>query len=291
MAVVAVDRSFDSTQKRTWQARWGERLELVDTDTGSIPFSEVDLLVHGAAVTASPEEAGQTPEENFRANLDPVLEMLEWAERQSIRRALFLSSSAVFRETQPGPVEETSLTSPLGIYAVSKQATENLLETLKTIYGRDVAAVRLSNIYGPGEQQRPTRPRISLVGQMVREAQEKGRLVVYTQDTAREWTFAADVGRAICRLVQQPVLEHHLYHAASGQVLKPVEVAYAIQAVCPDVHVDVRDGVDPDSPPVTRMGYLSSERLRQKTGFSDWTPFVDGLKQVIDWQPIPESML
>ena len=279
--VVAVDRTFGGALRRAWE-RWGDRVLLVESDVADMPPVEVDALVHGAAVTASPEEAGLSPEENFRANLMPVLDALEWAKQQGARRFVFLSSTAVYRATSPGPVSETLTASPLGVYAVAKYATESLIETLRAVYGRDAAVARLSNIYGPAERARPTRPRMSVVGRMIRAALETGILVVYRDDPARDWTYAPDVGRAIHRMLTCPVLPHYLYHVAPGQTLTPVEIAEAVRSLLPQVRLDVRSGVDPDAPSLTRRGTLSAERLRQEVGFDDWTPFEDGIARIID---------
>jgi nucleoside-diphosphate-sugar epimerase len=281
--VIGIDRRLDEPLQQIW-THWGDRLKLVECDVVDMPSFAVDAVVHGAAVTAGPEDTGQSPEENFRTNLEPTLAALEWAAAHGARRFVFLSSSAVFRETPPGTVVETMAASPLGLYAVAKQAAENLIETLRVVYGRDAVVVRLSNIYGPGERARPTRPRMSGVGSMVQTALETGHLVVYRDDPARDWTFAPDVGRAICRLLVKPVLAHHLYHVASGQTFTPMEIAAVIQSLLPAVRLDLRDGTDPNTMPLTRRGTLSAERLRQDTGFVDWTPFLEGLRQVIDWE-------
>jgi nucleoside-diphosphate-sugar epimerase len=86
--VVAVDRTFDGALRRSWE-RWGDRLRLVESEVADMPPVEADAIVHGAAVTASPEEAGQSPEANFRANLSPALDALEWAKRHGARRFVF----------------------------------------------------------------------------------------------------------------------------------------------------------------------------------------------------------
>lgn len=236
--VIAVDRTFDNSLRQEWES-WGSRLNLIESGVEYLPPLHADAVVHGAAVTASPEEIGQSPEENYRANLIPTLEALEWARQQLVRQFLFISSSTVYRETLPGPVSETLPTSPLGLYAVAKQAAESLIETLRAEYGRDAAVVRLSNIYGPAEQMRPTRPRVSLVGNMIQAALRTGKLVVYRDSPARDWTYAPDVGKAICQMLACPVLPHHLYHVASGQTLTPIEIAHTIQSLLPHVRLEI----------------------------------------------------
>ncbi|MEW6579971.1 MAG: NAD(P)-dependent oxidoreductase [Chloroflexota bacterium] len=282
-AVVAADWAFDPDLRATWAELPAERLTLVEGDLASLPPLAVEAVVHAAAVTAGPDESGQMPEENFRANLEPALAVLAWAARQGVRRTVLLSSSAVFRATRPGLVDETLPPSPYGLYAVAKLALEGLAETLRGQHGRDVIAARLSNLYGPGEIARPTRPRLSLVGRMVRDAVERGAVAVYQDEPPRDWTFVPDVGEAIVRLLECPALRHALYHVAAGQVLAPGDIAATIRQMLPGVRVEWKAGPEPGATPLTRQGTLVSERLRAETGFAAWTPFANGLQQVIDW--------
>jgi UDP-glucose 4-epimerase len=278
--VVAVERAFDTSLK----AAWAGRVELLEADVSQLPSLTVDCLIHGAAVTANPEQAGQTPEANFRANVEPVLAALEWSERRGVGRAIFISSGAVYRETQPGPVYESDPALPTGIYAVAKHTMERLVETLNGLYGRDVVAVRLSNIYGPGEQPRASRPRISLIGSMIHEALETGCITVPAYESARDWTFAPDIGRAICAILEVPRLPNSLYNMASERAASPLEIADMIRSFLPGVDLAIETVLAPEKSPVTRRGYLSSEQLRRDIGFADWTDLSEGLRQTVEWQ-------
>jgi UDP-glucose 4-epimerase len=286
--VIATDRHFAPPLRQHWLSRWAARLTLFENDVLDLPPQEVDAIVHAAAITAGPEESGLTPEGHFRANVEPALRLLEWA---GGRRVIFLSSSAVFRATAPGPVTETMTPAPLGLYAVSKLAVEYLLETLREQYGRDVVTARLSNIYGPGETARPTRPRLSLVTRLVMEALREGRLTVWRDDPPRDWTYAPDVGRALVRLLDAPALRHSLYHVAAEQTLTPLQIAEAIRRWLPQATLDVRDGVSPEGQGLTRRGTLSSARLRDELGEIRWTPFEEGIEAVIAWQRRAEVAL
>lgn len=280
--VTALDRAFDADLRREWPDRWAARVALVEAEAGDIPPAPVDALIHAAALTASPEEAGCSAEDHVRANLEPLLAVLEWAHEAGVRRVIFVSSSAVFRATPPGRVDERQLAAPLGLYAVAKHAAENLIETLREDFGRDVVSVRLSNVYGPRERVRASRPRLSLIARMVGDALNKGKVIVYLADPAREWTFAPDIGRALIALLEAPACQHSLYHVASGHVLAPREIARAIGALLPGVQIEERPGTDPTIPPLTRRGYLNSERLRHETGFDRWTPLEQGLRATIE---------
>ncbi|GAB4410555.1 MAG: NAD(P)-dependent oxidoreductase [Anaerolineae bacterium] len=286
--VIATDRHFAPPLRQRWLNRWAARLTLFENDVLDLPPQDADAIVHAAAITAGPEESGLTPEGYFRANVEPALRLLEWA---GGRRVIFLSSSAVFRATAPGPVTETMIPAPLGLYAVSKLAVEYLLETLREQYGRDVVTARLSNIYGPGEVSRPTRPRVSLVARLVTEALREGHLTVWRDDPPRDWTYAPDVGRALVSLLDAPVLRHPLYHVAAEQTLTPLQIAEAIRRRLPQVTLAVREGASPEGQSLTRRGTLSSARLRDELGEIRWTPFEEGIGTVIEWQRRAEVAL
>ncbi len=282
--VIAADRAFDAQLMDSLRTEWRGRMTLLETDAAHLPAVDVNALVHGAAITASPEESGQTPEDHFRANMNPLLTMLEWSARNQVRRAIFLSSSAVYRQTMSGTVHETMLPHPHGLYAIVKQTMEVLVETLRDLYGRDVITLRLSNIYGLNEHTRFTRPRVSLVARMIDEALRTGTVTAYENSVARDWTFAPDIGNVIDLLLRLPTVKHTLYNTASEQVLNQQQIAEAIQAALPNVRIELHAGSDPNESQITRFGYLSSERLREETGFNDWTPFAEGIKQIIEAQ-------
>lgn len=282
--VIAVDRQFDAATEAAARTRWGNQVVFVRADSTDLPDFRVDALVHGAAITASPYDLGQTAEANLRANIDPLLAVSEWAVQHQVRRSLWISSSAVYSSTVPGAVPETLPTSPLGLYSVAKQMMESLATTLRQEYARDVAVIRLSNIYGVAEQARETRPRVSLVGRMVKQAVDTGKVMVYVDDPARDWTFAPDIGAAVAALLKPSSLQHALYNVAAEQLLAPVEIAQVLQSLMPNIELDVRQGSDPNTPPLTRRGYLTNKRLQDETGFQGWTSFADGIRQSIDAQ-------
>lgn len=278
-AVIALDRYFDDDLLALWKSKWGAQIKIVPGDVSELAGIQADLLIHGAAVTASPEELSQTPEDNFRANLEPALRAMEWADRQQVRRSVFISSSAVYSESPDGPLSEGFPAVPLGLYAVAKYSIEGMVETLRTQYDRDLVCIRLGNIYGTGEQSRGTRPRTSLVHRMISQALHSSRLVINAQEPARDWTLAEDLGRAVERLLGATRLSHALYHLSSGEAVTPLQIARHLQKHLPNLEIQV---IDQSSQPSPRRGVLVSERLRNELGFEDWTPFSQAIPHVID---------
>lgn len=278
--VIAWDRQFDDDLLAMWAGS-------VTTLTGEISATTLqslsyDAYVHAAALTAAPEESGLSAVATIRANLDPMLTLLE---AHPTRRGILLSSDAVFRTTA-GAIHETDVPSPLGLYAVAKRTLEQLVETLHTEHKQPVIAIRLSRIYGTDERPRATRPRMSLIAQWVDEARRNGTLTVHHASDQHTWTYAEDVGAAVVALLQASQWRHPLYHVATPELLSNATVAESILAQLPGVQLVMPSE---QALPHPRQGYLVSQRLQQETGFNTWTPFAVGLQRLL--QPLSTGAL
>lgn len=275
--VYAADYQFDNPATAHWPSH---RVDFINGDIANLPPLSVDALLHGAAITASPDQRNETPEDNFLANLQPALMMMAYAEAHAVQRSIFVSSSAVHRASARGSLTEDALAAPLGLYSVAKHTIENLVDTLRSEYGRDVICIRLGNLYGPHEFQRTTRPHVSLIQQLILQALA-GEIRINEALPAREWTFAPDVGAAVDALLNAENLPHALYHVAAAEVHSIDDIAQAVETALPDQPLKVvRESIEP-SYTLTRLGALASSRLAQDTGFTGWTSLKSGIDQTL----------
>jgi nucleoside-diphosphate-sugar epimerase len=162
------------------------------------------------------------------------------------------------------------------LYAVAKHSGELLARTLRDQYRLDVVSVRLGHIYGLNERSRPTRPNVSAVAHLLQAALAGQRLSIPADSPAVDWTFAGDIGRAFAALLAAPALPHDLYHVTAGEGLTLRDIAHAIQRLLPETTVEISDN------PSAFRGRMIATRLAADTGFTDWTPFLDGLRQTLD---------
>ena len=266
--VCALDREFDNPAVAKW-SRNG--VEVVQASCADLPSIPVDALVHAAFVTATPEARGESPEDNLRANIEPLLQTMEFAEAQGIRRSVFISSGAVFRHTPPTLVDETRPPNPLGVYAVAKTLMEHTVDTLRHAHGRDAVCARLGGVYGSYEYGRSTRPKLSMIGQMMHDALTKREIIVSTPTELRQWTLAADIGRAIAALLEAESLNYSLYNLAGDERKSDLEIARMIQSLAEGVSLQVASGNESPMPSPEKLGWLDNSRLKRDTGFSEWT--------------------
>ncbi len=266
--VLAADFAFDNP---AYKRLAGDNIRCITTDCVNLPPLSADALIHAAAVTATPAARGESPEDNLRANIEPLLAVSEYVEARRIQRAIFISSTAVFRQAPSGERRESDPPQPLDTYSVAKALLEHTVATLRTEYDRDVVAVRLSAIYGPCEYARSTRPRLSAVATMMREALRQGEITVEAPGEMRRWTYAPDIGRALIALLEADTLRHSLYQLEGGEALSNLAVARQISRVCAGVALRVSEEAPPARPAPGLVGSAPG-RLQRDTGFDDWTP-------------------
>jgi nucleoside-diphosphate-sugar epimerase len=280
-AVIALDRAFDPA----WRTRFAghdELLMIIESDATRLPDLPATVLIHGAALTADPEQAGLTPEQHLRANLDPLLTATAWARNVRVKRALFISSAGVYRRsvtTEPNSravLTEADVPDPESLYAVAKLTMETLVSVLRAEYGVPFATVRFGNVYGPHEIARPSRPRTSRLTRLIQTALTTGR-VQPDHTLPADWTFAPDIGAALVALLRSEC-RHSLYNVNSGAAYSDHDLALAIQTHLPDLAV-----IKSPAAPVPARPPLSNARFSAETGFSAWTSLHRGIGQSIAW--------
>lgn len=122
-----------------------------------------DYIIH-AASNADPKMFAADPVGTMTANFMGTYNLLEYAQKSSSERFVFISSGEVygqwdgicesFSENYSGYV---NFTDSRGCYPSGKRAAENLVVCYKEQYGVDGVIVRLSHTYGPTQLKRDSR--------------------------------------------------------------------------------------------------------------------------------------
>src|SRR5579859_4196636 len=110
-----------------------------------------DVIIHLAAVTSVLASVND-PVATHRLNVDATARLLEAARENEVGTFLLASTNAVVGGgSAPGEViTERSVLRPLTPYGATKAAGEMLLGSYANCYGITGAALRFSNVYGPG---------------------------------------------------------------------------------------------------------------------------------------------
>ncbi|MCA1406089.1 NAD(P)-dependent oxidoreductase [Ensifer sp. IC3342] len=132
----------------------------LDPDADQVSaFDDIYYFVHAAFEHVEGKYRGgegADPEGFRRANLDGSVRLFEEARAAGVRRCVFLSSRAVYGETAPPLVDETSPAEPDTLYGQVKLAAEQALTSMAG-HGFVTASLRVTGVYGsagPGRKHK-----------------------------------------------------------------------------------------------------------------------------------------
>jgi UDP-glucose 4-epimerase len=108
-----------------------------------------DVIIHLAAVT-SVLASVQDPVSTHLLNVDATARLLELGRENEVGTFLLASTNAVVGNVGSAVINEQIVLRPLTPYGATKAAGEMLLGSYASSYGITGAALRFSNVYGPG---------------------------------------------------------------------------------------------------------------------------------------------
>ncbi len=107
-----------------------------------------DAVYHEAAQLLVPVSIAD-PKFDADENIMGMLNILEAARKNGVRKIIFSSSAAVYGDNPNLPLTETEPPEPASPYGLTKWMTENYLKLYHRLYGLNYTILRYSNVYGP----------------------------------------------------------------------------------------------------------------------------------------------
>ena len=262
--------------------RGGTFMPRPDTVAGAVDYVARDLerepagdlvrgaatVVYAAALTPKDELTGSVAERLLTVNLEGFLAVLRAACRSpGCGRVVFVSSSAVYDQSAPGTISEPDAVGDSSIYAAAKLAAELVGRRYARDFGREFCAVRPTSLIGPGETERPSRPRVTEFARMVRAARDGTPVRVSRPGARGDWLAVDDAAAAVAALCSAPQLAADAFTLSAGETIPFRALVDAAERVA---GLRVADGAElvvdggEDLPAV-----VSNERIRAAAG---WRP-------------------
>lgn len=243
--------------------------------------AETQVVFHAAARNIV--VSTRNPREDFETNIGGTLNVLLAARANAdrIQRVLYTSSTSVYGNPRYMPINEDDHLSLLTPYAVSKLGGENYCMAFYESYGVPVAAVRYSNVYGPGQD--PANPYCGVVAKFI-ESLFAGQPPVIHGDgnQTRDFTFVDDAVEATVVAAQSDRALGEVFNVGTGVETRVNELAALLGRIvgveAPPQHTNRRD-IDN-----IRRRVVNIEKARRALR---WVPSVtleDGLRATVAWQ-------
>jgi UDP-glucose 4-epimerase len=254
----------------------------------AIKTHAVDVIVHGAAVTAtSPEWERERAGDVFSVNVLGTVAALESAHTAGVRRVVVVSSASAVGPRDPNEpfIPEAAAAAPADLYGISKRTLEMVVDRLAQLYSLHVVTVRLSQPYGPLERPSPDRAALSPIAEWVAAAQEGRFLTTPSLEIAKDWIYVEDVAEAFARLVEAPQLRYAMYNLGLGENVTVSRVMDNIRRAWPRIEVSVMPNWTPN--PNLAGGRLrpplEMTRLAEDLGFRPQFTIETGIARYAAW--------
>lgn len=122
--------------------------DICDKDTCMKASQGIDAITHQAALRSVPKSMS-VPHEYNKVNIDGILNMLEAARDNKVKRFVFASSSSVYGDVSTFPEKETFYPELISPYALSKLTGEYYCRIFSEHFGVETLCLRNFNVFGP----------------------------------------------------------------------------------------------------------------------------------------------
>jgi len=167
------------------------------------------------------------------------------------------------------------------VYAIGKYVQERLTLTVAPAYGMEGVALRLWNVYGPG--QALSNPYTGVLA-IFSSRLHNGKPPVIFEDghQRRDFVHVEDIAQAFVLALEHPKAAGEVYNVASGADRSVREVA-ALLAKAMD-----RPDIEPEIAGKARVGDIRHciadiSKIRQELGFTPGQDFAQGLAELAEW--------
>lgn len=237
------------------------------------------LVIHAAARNIV--VSTRNPREDYETNIGGTLNVLLAARAAKVRRVVYTSSTSVYGNPRYLPINEDDHLSLLTPYAVSKLAGEHYCIAFYESYGLPAAAVRYSNVFGPGQD--PSNPYCGVVAKFI-DALFANRAPVVHGDgnQTRDFTYIDDAVEATLLALTSERALGEVFNVGTGVETTVNQLAETLirltGATQRPEHSDRRD-VDN-----IRRRVVNIEKTRRTLRWVPEVTLEEGLRRTVEWQ-------
>lgn len=192
------------------------------------------------------------------------------------------------RALTPVPTPESKNPSLASVYALSKYVQERLTLTVCGAYGMEGVALRLFNVYGPG--QALSNPYTGVLAIFASRLLNRRRPLVFEDgQQRRDFVHVADVARAFVLALERPEAPGNVYNIGSGEHRTIAEVAQVLAeamgetSLAPEITGKARAGD-------IRHCFADISKAQSELGFRPAWDFADGLAELAQWVAQQEAI-
>ncbi|MGA0380890.1 MAG: NAD-dependent epimerase/dehydratase family protein, partial [Candidatus Poseidoniaceae archaeon] len=199
-------------------------LDIQDSGIFEVLSDQFDAIIHLAAQVSVPKSI-QDPEKNHSVNVRGTEHILQFAQRNSVKRFIFASSSAVYGDCETMPLKEDVMGEVQSPYAQSKLDIEKQIDTC-FLQGKEFLSLRFFNVYGA--DQRLDSNYGAVVPIFIDRLARGSQPTIYgSGEQSRDFVHVRDVARLLVDLSVEewPQPKQSVYNVGTGHSVTIFELA------------------------------------------------------------------
>lgn len=224
-----------------------------------------------------------SPQETLNLNVNGIINIIYAIKELKLNTKIICMGSSDeygFVGNNGDGIDETYPLNPTNPYAISKVAQESMALTLCKAFGIPVVAIRLFNVFGPGQK---TGYMITDFAYQIAQVKHKKQESIYVGnlDAARDYTYITDAARAL-RLLAEEGRSGEVYNIGSGYAYSAKQILDSLINIA-EINVEIKvdkEKLRPIDVPVVRCNH---NKLTLDTAWAPVMPINEALHTVLDY--------
>ncbi len=208
---------------------------------------------------------------SFTTNVIGTYNVLKACKAHEVERVIFSSSREVYGDVAAIPVSEDAPLKGKNAYGASKVTGEQYCDLFRENYGVDIRVVRLTNVYGSGDEDR-------VIPLFCRAANHETPLTVYGGEQVLDFIWIDDVVRALWQVAGLSSWNGAM-NIGGGQGISILDLAKKIQEIAsiPATQIEIV----PRREFEVRRFVADIQKMRSTLGWSPELPSLRHLPEVL----------
>jgi UDP-glucose 4-epimerase len=235
--------------------------------------------IYHIAGQSSGEISFENPVYDLQTNGQSTLQLLDLAKNIGCNKFIYASTMSVYGDTNILPVDETMAPNPKSFYGVGKLASEHYLRIFNNEFGIATAALRLFNVYGPG--QNLINMKQGMVSIFLAQALENSQIHVRgSGERFRDFIYIDDVVKAF--LKTEDILENSRFYIFNVCTGVKTTVSELVNSIRNNFQCEISVKFEGNTPGDQFGVFGNPEKMHQIIG--DWNKikFNEGIKAFIN---------
>jgi len=195
-----------------------------------------------------------------------------------VSKVVFISSGAVYGDTNILPTPETVEPKPISIYGINKYTAEQYLDVYAQTGKLDTLIFRFANVYGPGQFTE-----LGVIKNFILNALEKTPLIVYGDGSAsRDFVHVDDIASAVNHAFDKRCVG--TFNVGTGKAVTINNLIEIIQQIISfSLHYDISVQYLDKRPEDILHSVLCADKLCKSFDWQSKVELSDGISSLFDY--------